>query len=523
MSSRNEPGPGEGRRQASRPGFRGPALLCLSLCLLCCCRGPLPVAPAEGTVLFWLDGKAPPPLEEPAGASRPAPAEPLAGPAPLDSQEVRERRRAVREALGRARNVSELPADLQPLGRARTRIARGELDAAAVELKDRLVQEPTDFAARVQLGDLRIRQRLFGEAVALLEESLRLAPGDPEGSLTLAKALAARRGPGDLDRAAAILEGLVGEELVGPSEVAHARVTVLHFGRKWETAAQVARDAVAAAPQDSILRLDLAQSLLLSGRPEDALAALEPLIAPPLGPEPEALWLEAGILRRLGRYQEAWTRLEALRAPAFEAFRARVFPPVETVAEQVAAEARQGRRLAYLPGEMEEILVTDPVERRRLEVLHVLETAEALPPDPWSVLGRALEDASLEVRIAALRVIGLRLLDQEQAWETLLGCLAAPEGRLRAQAALRLHRPLVDPDPRVRAMAAALFTPARRQTLLAALAEALEREQEGAAFESLHGALQALTGRRIPLLEGEEDDPEARARLKARWKEVLGG
>ena len=50
---------------------------------------------------------------------------------------------------------------------------------------------------------------------------------------------------------------------------------------------------------------------------------------------------------------------------------------------------------------------------------------------------------------------------------------------------------------------------------------ALAREGDGYAFSCLHQSLQVLSGKQVLLLAGEEDDPQARARIVREWKEKL--
>lgn len=87
--------------------------------------------------------------------------------------------------------------------------ALGDMKSATLDFQTALRQNPRDFDANLDLGAIRLKERDFEDAQALLELAVELQPGSPIGRLELAKLHAAM---GNYSKAAAILEELVKTE-----------------------------------------------------------------------------------------------------------------------------------------------------------------------------------------------------------------------------------------------------------------------------------------------------------------------
>jgi len=495
------------------------------LAVLPACRGPILPPEPGGNLALWLDRRpAPHPArggktreERGKGKLRPRPSQEAgrgAGKArrgrslpPLPEKEVLRRRREAENLLQDAWKKGDpkgLPAGLQVIYSARQSMAAGDLDGAAVDLQDRLAEDPGDFLALCELGRVRVLQGAFQEAAVLLEKALRRAPGDPESKIYLARALAGRGGKGDLARSEALLKSALPKAL-DPVRVYHFLFLVYLKAGKTARAVQVVSRGLEKIPGDLTLLGDQIQGLILLGKLEDALQVADRLSRPPRGPFPQALWFKAFILRRLGRFREAVSVLEKLAAGKGKEFR-RFFArrmtrdDVKSLILQARREARAGRRIYYLPGEREEILRTDPDEIRRLQVVQSLEWA--LPRKPFKVLDLALSDRSATVRTAALQVLGKILLGAPGGWK-------------------RVVKALSDPEPRVRGMAARIVGRSHRPDAAEILFSALEKEKNGYVFRCICDALRDATGKDVLLMGGEENSPESRSRVVREWKEKL--
>ncbi len=509
---------------ALSPMFYWASCLLLGLAGLSSCRGPI-VSPDPGRNLtLWLDKKPGPrgargirpkqgalPPEKagkPSGTvSSPGKQVQVSDLPPLPAEEVKKRRKEAEDLLAKAireRDPSTLPVSLRPLYRARTARGSEDLDAAAVDLQDRLAQDPGDFLALSELGTVRLGQGAVQEAIALEERALRRAPGDPGATLALAQALAARGTREDLARSESLLKSIP-KGFLRPGLLAHVLYLVYLRMGKPALAVRTVSLALEKSPRNYVLLGDQIRGLIQMGRLEDALQVADRLTRPPLGPLPEAFWFKAFILRRLGRFREAlstYMELARHKGPDFEAFFSRRISKArlnETIS-RVREEARAGRRLYYMKGEREEILRTDPDELRRLQVVQSM--LGAFPKNPFKLLDLALSDKSPTVRTAALQVLGRTLLGTDQAWE-------------------RIKKALGDPDPRVRGMAAHMVGRSHRPGSAKLLLSAMEKEKSGYAFMCMNQALQDATGKEVLLVSGEENSPKAKARVIREWKELL--
>ena len=447
-------------------GVLGPLLLS-GLLGAASCRGPILPPDPRGNLALWLDrkpgpaGGAPIPSAEgkageKAGAGKSEERSSQSGSNPgmedlpsLPPEKAGKIRKEAEALLAKAMETQDpegLPPGLRLLYSARKSWNEGDLDGAAVDLQDRLAQDPGDFLALADLGAIRLRQGSTAEALALLERALRRAPGDPRATLELAQALAARGGEGDLARGEALLKSIPSGALK-PGLVEHVLYLVYLKAGKQALAVRTVSLGLEKHPKNLRLLGDQIEGLVLLGRLEEALQVADRLSRPPDGPLPQALWWKVHILRRLGRFREAVSALiELLRGkgPEFDHFFSTIAQRevVNGLLSKVRREERAGRRLFYFPNEREEILNTDPDEIRRLQVVQSLE--RALPRRPFRILDLALSDRSPLVRTAALQVLGRTLLGTDQAWERIKKAMGDGNPRVRGMAAHmigRSHRP----------------------------------------------------------------------------------
>ena len=68
-------------------------------------------------------------------------------------------------------------------------IQRGALDSGAVALREVLRADTAHYEARLGLGEIRMRQRKFPEALRELERAVGLEPGRPEARMQQAQVL----------------------------------------------------------------------------------------------------------------------------------------------------------------------------------------------------------------------------------------------------------------------------------------------------------------------------------------------
>jgi putative PEP-CTERM system TPR-repeat lipoprotein len=229
---------------------------------------------------------------------------------------------------------------MEYLSDAGKRLEQGDVNAAVIQLKNALQQDPENYAARLLLGEIYVRQGAFADA----EKELRLAvegsptdqgrillsqallglnryqealdglavePGDPE--LRLAANLIkgqALIGLGRLDEAEAVaMQILRGEALQPEANLMAARIAALE-GDQGE-AARRAEMALQARPGWLDAQLMKTQLLVQAGSLQEALAAADQAIeSNPAALAPALVKTE--ILTNLGRYDEAGKTLQTV-------------------------------------------------------------------------------------------------------------------------------------------------------------------------------------------------------------------
>ncbi len=452
----------------------------------------------SGNLLFWLDqkvpeDKAPEPVEE--------------DPRPLKKgfsrEEVIERRKRA-EALFRIESEKDVPGDFIVLWQARRLLSRGDLDKAALKLVDWLSKNPDDFLGLVELGKVRIGQGDFKEAEKVLKRALELAPWDKEALFQLSKALALRGDEKGRKEAFAVLQRLGKDHLYQDEKAIVYAGLLLKLG-KYGEAEKFLEKACERNPGADMLVYYKAQAQRFLGKIDGASASLEPLLRGRPEPLPEALWLHGILMKRKGNFAKALEdlrKLEKGKGIRYKFFFTKVMPRdfVSMVVKGLEKEVKAGRRLFYLPGESLEILKTDRSVENRLLVVRSLQKDP--PRDYLNIIRQALKDPSEKVRIEAVRAIGTVFSRDERCWSLLLGGMDSE-------------------SPRVRGNAAIYIGMSGRKDTAPILLEHLEKERDPYAFRCIHEALERVTGRKVLLLSGDEDDPASRARTVRQWKEIL--
>jgi tetratricopeptide (TPR) repeat protein len=198
-------------------------------------------------------------------------------------------------------------------------IELGQPEAAEAVLAKARTPSPDSPAVLYQLGRASLAKQEYASAVQYLEETLRLNPAAAVVRYPLAMAY---RGLGDLAKAQSNLDqtngrGGAGAMVTIPDPLmADVRAALrspevfAELGqqasarRDWPEAVAQFRKAIELAPDDAVVRLNLAQALILMGAARAALTELEAAIRanPSLAP---AHFMIGTLLERSGRDEEA--------------------------------------------------------------------------------------------------------------------------------------------------------------------------------------------------------------------------
>ena len=240
-------------------------------------------------------------------------------------------------------------------------LAEGRPEAAEPPLAKALSLEPRLAIAHLGLGRAALATRDYAAAAQHLEKALSLDPAASSIQYPLAMAY---RGLGDTAKAEAhaqqrgdsrpgflpdpLMQQI--EELLESAQAYEFRGTEALDKGEWAAAAVYLRKGVELAPNDSGVRLKLAEALRRSGHPEESLAhyeqtaKLDPTVA-------GARFGYAMALVRLRRYQEARDRLvEGMKIHPGQT----VFPQAlaRLLASAPDAQVRDGRRALALTHEL---------------------------------------------------------------------------------------------------------------------------------------------------------------------------
>jgi tetratricopeptide (TPR) repeat protein len=242
-------------------------------------------------------------------------------------------------------------------------------------------------------------------------------------------------------------------------ELSLARAELLRDLGQRDEAARALRDRLESGGSHPLLWFELAELEWLLGHGEEARAALARMRQDHSGHE----WVEqqAAVIEKL--------ELE-----------------METNAYPVSITARD--LLGDLRGAPQAMI--------RFQALRMLASDD-------DALRRRAVNLALGDRDPALRVEALRLGD----WTL-------------AQAEMLSRRALTDEAPSVRAAALPLARRIDPRIAGPMVLEALDRETNPDNFRLMHGALREISGTRLSLPPGAAEDPEARAAVVSRWREV---
>jgi tetratricopeptide (TPR) repeat protein len=161
------------------------------------------------------------------------------------------------------------------LGHAVVQRVRGQLPAARAEL-EKLVKENPDWAqAHVELGHTLLLQRQRDAALKAFDRAERAA-GDPGLARVQTARLLLARGHPDLaiDRAQSLLAN---QAVAGAARAILVQAYLVQ--KSPQEAERVLREAVAAAPQDTVAMLNLGRFYAAQGRARDALAQFDRAVA----------------------------------------------------------------------------------------------------------------------------------------------------------------------------------------------------------------------------------------------------
>jgi len=300
----------------------------------------------------------------------------------------------------------------------------------------------------------------YRRADPLLREELAAGPGFREADLALAAFYRSRE---DHAEAEAILRSALSRD-PNSLELELMQARVCAETNRWQDAAEILRRLAPAHPESASLKM--------------ALVAAE---------------------RALGNFDAASSLLDqVLQGPITDPLINASLEAIQILAEDLAEERRQGRRLSRTANELfaELRAGAKPAVRR--------EAFKALASRAGTRLRAVL--IAYQQRDPLLRVMAVRAwpVDQEDPEELI--------GNVRLM--------FSDPDPRVRAAVSGLASRLDRDRAVELLLAEMANEQDGYAFRSMHADLGMILGAGPRLSPGAEDDPEARARMVENWRKV---
>ncbi|MGH9868905.1 MAG: tetratricopeptide repeat protein, partial [Candidatus Polarisedimenticolia bacterium] len=193
------------------------------------------------------------------------------------------------------------------MARGRSALAAGDHAAAREALEKAVAMAPGDAVARHLLGRAYAGEKKYQPAARELNESLRLAPGNPEVLVDLA---AIEENSGRLDRAAGYYRQALA---AGPQPRAERGLASLlaKQGHLDESIASLRRLAIA-SPGDAETRYQLGMALMQAGDCKAAIPEFDAALA--ARPGHLATMMNRGnCLQRVGRHEEAEKTLAAFR------------------------------------------------------------------------------------------------------------------------------------------------------------------------------------------------------------------
>lgn len=157
---------------------------------------------------------------------------------------------------------------LQVLPKPDAKSVRGDrrMELEEALLRHQLEKDPNDFTAHFQIAELRLARLDLAGALEMVEEAVRLRPGDPEARNLLGQALAA------LGRNTEAIEQFRAALTARPDlQVARYNLArALVRARKYDEAAAIFQALVRELPRDAQIRDELAELYLREGRSDKA-------------------------------------------------------------------------------------------------------------------------------------------------------------------------------------------------------------------------------------------------------------
>jgi len=156
---------------------------------------------------------------------------------------------------------------------ARLRDEAGDQAARVQALTDQIATRPTDAALYVEYGELLLKWGRDQEALATLEEAVRLDPENPEALRLLGDACATRQ---EDERAVDAYRRALARD---PNLwLVHLNLVTLLAGKDRAAALRHAQEAYRLAPDELVTQRQLAEALVINERPREALALYEHML-----------------------------------------------------------------------------------------------------------------------------------------------------------------------------------------------------------------------------------------------------
>ena len=318
------------------------------------------------------------------------------------------------------------------------------------------VEEPSPLHRGLEL----LNSGDYRRADPLLREELASGPGFRTAALALAGFYRSREA--HIEAEPILRAALVRDPDALDLNLMQARVYA--ETNRWQEAAEILRASLLAHPESASLSIALVAA-------ERALGRLD-----------EAASLLGQVLRESIADPRIEERIDDLRI----------------LAEELAEERRQGRRLSRTANELLAQLRAGESPALRRDALKTL-VARASTRLPAVLI--AIEQPDPLLRVLAVR-----------AWPV--------DGEDPADFARNVRILFSDPDARVRAEVSGLATRLARDSAVELLLAAMEKEQDGYAFRTMHADLSMILATRRRLYPGAEDDADARALIVQKWRET---
>lgn len=344
------------------------------------------------------------------------------------------------------------------------------------------------------LGVCYYLQKQYDRSIARLKKAVEVDPEIAEGYFGLSRAL---QSANRVDEAVAAAESCIRcdeDPVRGPLLLSELRMQ----RNEIDKAIAALKPAVERAPEETLLRLALAEAYGKNGNPIEAATQLDLAIKKEKLP-PERILVIVKLYRRAERFDRALELLEKLAKEApVEFWKKHPKEEFEQMMGTVKEEQRLGHQIEYNLDELVKMLRSHPDAERRKFAAGMLRSFPV--PEIDQAFIQALQDVSADIRIIAVTEVGRR----------------ARELSVKALSVLSRG----DRDDRVRAAACTALGLIDVKESHAALAGALD-DDIGHVRAAANRALEKLTGRILLPLGVENLDKPGRKDAQDRWKAIL--